>query len=255
MNRKPIFDAVRSLLGRGFNDFEVAKIDRAIDAAIADPIELGPSKVLTVSKAGVDLIKEFEGCKLTAYKCSAGVPTIGWGATRINGKPVTMGLRITQEMADELLLGDIERHADPVRDMVKGYATQGQFDALVSFAFNLGVNALRRSTLLRKHMEGDHAGAADEFAKWTLAGGRRLKGLVRRRAAEAARGSARCSRRVRRGWRRRARACPPSLWTSPPTGRAGRRPRRRHPQGFAGQRRSTRGCSIVRSRRGWRTAR
>lgn len=185
MNRKKVFDTVRAMLGRGFKRSEITKLDMALDAAIADPIDLGPSKVLTVSKAGVDLIKEFEGCRLTAYKDAVGIPTIGWGATRINGKPVTMGLRITQETADALLLEDIERHADPVRDMVSGYATQGQFDALVSFAFNVGVNALKRSTLLRKHMEGDHEGAANEFARWNRAGGRVLAGLTRRRAAEA----------------------------------------------------------------------
>jgi len=188
VNRKIIFDAVRAMLGRGFKRSEITKLDMALDAAIADPIDLGPSKVLTVSKAGVDLIKEFEGCLLTAYPDpgTGGKPwTIGYGATLINGKPVTPGMRITQDIADKLLLEDIERHADPVRDMVSGYATQGQFDALVSFAFNVGVNALKRSTLLRKHMEGDHEGAANEFAKWTLASGKRLAGLVRRRAAEA----------------------------------------------------------------------
>ena len=67
MNRKLIFDAVRAMLGRGFKRSEITKLDMALDAAIADPIDLGPSKVPTVSKAGVDLIKEFEGCRLTAY--------------------------------------------------------------------------------------------------------------------------------------------------------------------------------------------
>ena len=143
---------------------------------------------LRVSPEGVDLIKSFEGCKLKAYPDpgTGGEPwTVGYGATRIDGRAVRPGETITQAEADALLMHDIERHADEVRSWIKSApTTQGQFDALVSFHFNTG--DLRRSSLLRKHLEGDYAGAAREFARWKFAGGRVMKGLVRRRAAEAA---------------------------------------------------------------------
>ena len=188
MNRKPIFDRVRAMLGRGFRKSEVTALDMAIDAAFADPIDLGPTRVPTVSKAGVDLIKEFEGCRLKAYPDpgTGGAPwTIGYGATMLDGIPVSPGLVITQEDADELLAIDVERHADDVRKYLGTAPTsQGQFDALVSFHFNTG--DLGRSTLLRKHLAGDYDGAAEQFGRWIFAGGRKLNGLVRRRKAEAA---------------------------------------------------------------------
>jgi GH24 family phage-related lysozyme (muramidase) len=188
MNRKTVFDAVRRLLGRGFKQVEVEALDRALDAAMRNLDYAGNE--LALSDDGLDLIKEFEGCKLTAYPDpgTGGKPwTIGYGATRIDGRPVRPGETITQAQADKLLLVDIERHADPVRDMLgSAPTTQGQFDALVSFAFNLGPDSLKRSTLFRKHMEGDYEGAANEFARWNKANGRVLRGLTRRRAAEAA---------------------------------------------------------------------
>ena len=186
MNRKPIFDAVRKMLGRGFRQSEVSALDAALDAAFADPIPVTQAGQLRVSKAGIQHIKDFEGCELTAYPDpgTGGDPwTIGWGATRINGKPVKPGMRITQDMADKILEEDVERHAVDVRDFIGTTpTTQGQFDALVGFHFNTG--KLPVSTLGRKHKAGDYEGAADEFAKWKFAGGRVLKGLVRRRDAE-----------------------------------------------------------------------
>lgn len=188
MNRRAVFDAVRRLLGRPFRQVEVDALDRALDAAMQNLDYTANGHA--VSDEGIALIKQFEGCELTAYPDpgSGGAPwTIGYGATRIDGKPVTPGMTITQEKADSLLMHDIERHANPVREMLgSAPTTQGQFDALVSFAFNLGPDALQHSTLFRKHMEGDYAAAAREFARWNKAGGRVLKGLTRRRAAEAA---------------------------------------------------------------------
>jgi lysozyme len=137
---------------------------------------------MDVSPRGIALIQRFEGLRLTAYLDSVDKPTIGYGST----KGVRMGDEITQAQAVELLAADVERHADGVRRLVDVPLTQNQFDALVSLVFNIGVGAFRRSTLLRKLNAGDHRGAADELLRWTKAGGRELRGLVRRREAERA---------------------------------------------------------------------
>ncbi len=134
-----------------------------------------------LSQNGLDLIKGFEGLRLSAYQDSAGVWTIGYGHTG-NVKP---GDRITQAQAEELLQKDTAWAQQAVRDQVKVPLSQGQFDALTSFTFNLGAGALEKSTLLKKLNAGDYAGAQAEFGKWVHAGGQVLQGLVRRRAAEA----------------------------------------------------------------------
>jgi lysozyme len=134
------------------------------------------------NKAGVDLIRDYEGLRLKAYKCPAGVWTIGYGST---GPHVTEGRVITRDEAEGLLVNDLRRFEQAVEQYCP-VTTDNQFAALVSFAFNLGPEALRTSTLRRKHNEGDYAGAAAQFARWTRAGGRVLPGLVKRRAAESA---------------------------------------------------------------------
>lgn len=139
-------------------------------------------KVMQISKAGLDLIKQFEGLYLKAYRCPAGVPTIGYGHTA----GVAMGQTITQQQADDYLRRDVRQFERAVARLVRVPLTQGQFDALVSFAFNLGEGALAQSTLLRLLNSGDYAGAAAQFDRWNKAGGRVLPGLVRRRAAERA---------------------------------------------------------------------
>lgn len=136
---------------------------------------------MRISGKGVALIKEFEGCKLKTYKCSAGVDTIGFGSTGAHVKP---GMVITQAQAESLLLKDLERFERGVARLAPK-TTQAQFDALVSFAFNLGLGNLEKSTLLKKHNAGDYAGAAAEFVKWNKAGGKVLAGLTRRREAES----------------------------------------------------------------------
>lgn len=136
-----------------------------------------------IGHRGLDLIKSFEGKKLTAYVCPAGILTIGFGST---GPHVKKGMTITEAEAERLLCEDLERFEAAVEKHTRGHATDNQFDALVSFAFNVGTEALRTSTLLRKHMEGDYAGAAAQFGRWNKGGGRVLAGLTRRRAAEAA---------------------------------------------------------------------
>ena len=135
-----------------------------------------------ITLAGLALIKQFEGCKLTAYKCPAGIWTIGYGST---GPHVHPGLTITQAEAGALLAKDLARFEAGVEQAAPG-ASDNQFAALVAFAFNLGLGALTGSTLLKKHKAGDYAGAQAEFGKWVKAGGKVLPGLVKRRAAEAA---------------------------------------------------------------------
>lgn len=134
---------------------------------------------------GIDLIKEFEGCKLTAYKCPAGVWTIGYGHTgSVDGKAITSGMTITAAKATELLKADLSKFEAAVNSYVTAPITQNMFDALVSFTFNCGAGALKGSTLLKKLNAKDYDGAAAEFPKWNKAGGKVLNGLVRRREAE-----------------------------------------------------------------------
>lgn len=137
---------------------------------------------MSLSQAGLDMIKGFEGLRLTAYQDSAGVWTIGYGHT---GPDVRPGMTITQARAEQLLRQDVARFEQAVRDAVRVPLTQNQFDALVSFSFNVGAGAFRGSTLLSKLNAGDYAGAQAEFGRWVHAGGQRLEGLVRRRTAEA----------------------------------------------------------------------
>lgn len=140
---------------------------------------------MRASENGINLIKQFEGCRLTAYQDSVGVWTIGYGWTQpVDGKPVGKGMTITQQKADDLLKQGVVQYENGVNSLVKVQLNQNQFDALVDFAYNLGVNALKGSTLLKKLNTGDYAGAANEFTKWNKAGGKELAGLTRRREAE-----------------------------------------------------------------------
>lgn len=142
---------------------------------------------MQTSDKGIALIKQFEGCKLTAYQDSVGVWTIGYGWTQpVDGKPIRAGMTIKQETAERLLKTGLVRYESDVSRLVKVGMTQGQFDALVSFTYNLGARSLSTSTLLRKLNTGDYAGAADEFLRWNKAGGKALNGLTRRREAERA---------------------------------------------------------------------
>ncbi|KLR31087.1 muraminidase [Enterobacter kobei] len=142
---------------------------------------------MQTSDKGIALIKQFEGCKLTAYQDSVGVWTIGYGWTQpVDGKPIRAGMTIKQETVERLLKTGLVSYESDVSRLVKVGLTQGQFDALVSFTYNLGARSLSTSTLLRKLNAGDYAGAADEFLRWNKAGGKVLNGLTRRREAERA---------------------------------------------------------------------
>jgi len=135
---------------------------------------------MKVSNNGISLIKRFEGLELKAYKDSVGILTIGYGHTHA----VKAGDAITGEQADAFLRKDLQVAELTINTNVKVKLNQGQFDALVSFVFNLGSGNFVKSTLIKKLNAGDYAGAADEFGKWVNAGGKKLPGLVKRRAAE-----------------------------------------------------------------------
>lgn len=138
---------------------------------------------MNTSQKGVDLIKASEGLELKAYKDSVGVLTIGYGST---GTHVFARQVITESQAEVLLKSDLSRFEKGVMDLVKVPLNQNQFDALVSFSFNLGLGNLKSSTLLRKLNSMDYAGASLEFERWNRAGGKILAGLTKRRLAEKA---------------------------------------------------------------------
>lgn len=137
---------------------------------------------MRTSQKGIDLIKKFEGCRLEAYKCPAGIWTIGYGHT----KGVKDGMKISWEQAEEFLREDLKIYEQAVERCVKVPLSQNQFDALVSFCYNCGGEALRTSTLLRLLNDGNYSEAGEQFLRWNKAGGRVLAGLTRRREEEQA---------------------------------------------------------------------
>ncbi len=137
---------------------------------------------MKISQNGRALVKYFEGLKCQAYRDAVGKLTIGYGST---GPHVTEGLNITEEYAEELLRHDLLRFESGVLYRVKVPLDQDEFDALVSFTFNVGLQAFQESTLLRKLNAADYAGAAQEFRRWDKAGKRVLPGLTKRRQAES----------------------------------------------------------------------
>lgn len=139
---------------------------------------------MKTSAAGIELIKQFEGCELEAYLCPAGKWTIGYGHTEEAGEPkVVPGLRITKMDADAILRRDLIKYEAEVANLVKVDLTADQFSALVAFHYNTG--ALGKSTLLKKLNRGEFDSVPAELMRWTRADGRELPGLVRRRRAEA----------------------------------------------------------------------
>ncbi|WP_067738545.1 lysozyme [Novosphingobium naphthalenivorans] len=192
LNRKPIFDEVRHLLGRGFEDSEVSLLDAAIDRALGLPSsstalrwQLGP--------AGKALIQKWEGCgkpradgRFEAYPdpgSADGRPwTIGWGST---GSDIKRGVIWTQAACDARFDRDIVRYVEEVaKALGQAPTTQNQFDALVSFHYNTG--AIARATLTGLHKQGKFAEAQAEFGKWINNDGKPMEGLKARRAEEAA---------------------------------------------------------------------
>lgn len=137
---------------------------------------------MRTSQRGLSLIKSFEGLRLQAYKDAVGVWTVGYGTTR----GVKAGMSINKEQAERMLLNDVQRFEPEIERLVTVPLSQNQWDAMVSFTYNLGAANLESSTLLRKLNAGDYAAAADQFPRWNKAGGKVLVGLTRRREAERA---------------------------------------------------------------------
>ncbi len=188
MNRKPIFDAVRQMLERGFTRNEIKSLDAAINAALDAPVA---AAVREIGPAGIALIQKWEGCakqradgRFEAYPdpgSGADPWTIGWGST---GADITPGLIWTQAQCDARLKRDLVRFACEVAKAIGGTpTTPGQFDALTSFHYNTG--AIAKATLTRLHRAGQFAEARAEFGKWIHADGRVMPGLAKRRAEEA----------------------------------------------------------------------
>ena len=189
MPRVAIFDAIRKARGFGFSKAEVFELDAVLDGLRVPrgPGEGGDKR--TVSREGIKMMHEYEGLRLEAYPdpgSKDGHPwTIGRGAT---GEGIHKGVRWTQAQCDARFEQDLARFSEGVAKLLgTAPTTPNQYDALVSFSYNVGLHALRNSTLLRKHKAGDYEGAAKEFARWVNNDGKPMKGLVRRRAAEAAR--------------------------------------------------------------------
>lgn len=181
MDDRAIFDAIRARKGAPLTQSDVDAINGV----------MYPDAGLTLSAEGEALIHQWESLRLTAYAdpgSKDGKPiTNGWGTTvDEDGGPISLGARWDREKADRLWRRDVAAKIAAVKRLVEGRpTTQSQFDALVSLAYNIGETALAKSTLLKKHNAGDYAGAKAQFAAWVNNDGKRLQGLVNRRAAEA----------------------------------------------------------------------
>jgi lysozyme len=136
---------------------------------------------MNISQEGISLIKKFEGCELEAYKCAAGVWTIGYGHT----KDVKEGNSITKEQAESMLVHELQEYCNDVDIAVKVDLKQNEFDSLVSWTYNLGPTNLNSSTMLRVLNEGKHDEVPAQMKRWNKASGQVKEGLVRRREAEA----------------------------------------------------------------------
>ena len=132
----------------------------------------------------IDLIKKYEGFKPEAYQDSVGVWTIGYGTTRINGEPIKAGMTITEDQALQLVQQEVNKLWSQIEQISRINLNQNQMNALVDFAYNLGFNALKTSTLMKYVNQSKFDQAANEFTRWVYAGGKVLPGLVKRREAE-----------------------------------------------------------------------
>lgn len=195
MQAKRLFNAIRIIKGKPLTQADVDAVNRALAGDIIENAKAG----MKISAEGLKLIEDFESYEATTYPDPGptGLPvTGGWGATTDeNGRPFKLGVTHSEDYWRALKKRDIARFEAAVNFLIgDAPTTQGQFDALVSFAYNVGedidddniAEGLGDSTLLKKHLRGDYAGAKAEFAKWNKSNGKVLRGLTRRRAAEAA---------------------------------------------------------------------
>lgn len=195
MSDKALFDAVRVVAGRNLTQPDVDLINRALGRTLAAAVVTGRK----ISPAGIAIIEEFEGFQSEAYRdpgSKDGKPiTCGFGSTRhLDGRPIQLGEVWSREYALEVRARDLLVFEAGVNQLVgTAPTTQAQFDALVSLAYNIGLDidddayaeGLGDSTLMKKHLEGDYAGAQAAFRSWRFNDGKEMAGLVRRRAAEA----------------------------------------------------------------------
>jgi lysozyme len=142
---------------------------------------------MKTSSVGIALIKRFEGLRLEAYFCPAGVLTIGYGHTSAAGTPfVSQGMKISEVEAERILVKDLQTYEEAVLRSLKAKPNQNQFDAMVSLCYNIGSGGFSKSSVARKFNAGDIAGAAEAFKLWNKGNGKVLEGLVRRRKEESA---------------------------------------------------------------------
>ena len=187
---KQIFDYLRKISGGTLTQKQVDAANQVIlkasAATVADMLGLAIDQMV-VSLFGVDIICGFEGKRLAAYDDGVGVWTIGFGTTVYpNGIKVKKGDTCTEAQAKAFMAHDLKKFEAAVNNAVTVPLSQNQFDALVSLAYNIGTNAFSKSTLVKKLNANDNRAAADQFDVWVNAGGKRMQGLVNRRAKEKA---------------------------------------------------------------------
>ena len=185
---RAIFDFLRKMSGGKLTQKQVDAANQVIatatDSTVADMLGIAIDQ-MAVSLFGVDLICDFEGKRLVAYDDGVGVWTIGFGTTIYpNGIKVKKGDTCTEAQAKSYMAHDLKKFEQAVNGAVNIPLNQNQFDALVSLAYNIGTGAFNKSTLVKKLNAGDIRGAADQFDVWVNAGGKRMQGLVNRRAKE-----------------------------------------------------------------------
>lgn len=185
---KQIFDFLRKISGGSLTQKQVDAanqvIAKATDSTVANMLGIAVDEML-LSNLGIDLICDFEGKRLVAYDDGVGIWTIGFGTTVYpNGIRVKKGDTCTEAQAKAYMSHNLKKFEQAVNSSVTIPLNQNQFDALVSLAYNIGTNAFKNSTLVKKLNAGDIRGAADQFDVWVNAGGKRMQGLVNRRAKE-----------------------------------------------------------------------
>lgn len=186
---KHIFDFLRKISGGKLTQKQVDAADKLIATAYDDLNDVLGIAIdeMHVSPSGIDLICNFEGLRLKAYDDGVGVWTIGFGTTKYpNGIRVKKEDTCTLDQAKAYMQNDLKAFEQTVNSAVKVPVNQNQFDALVSLAYNIGSTAFKNSTLVKRLNEGNYKAAANQFDVWVNAGGKRMQGLVNRRATEKA---------------------------------------------------------------------